>query len=283
MSVIIQGSASPKLSSRLADCLGYKLVRPDVRKFPDGEIYLRIGERLGKEVVVVQSLSPPQNEHLAELLFLMDLCRDMGAEKMVVVVPYLAYARQDRRFKEGEAITIQTISRLLERADKIVTVDAHSPQALSYFGRIEEVRCTPLLGGWLSEKMRLRDPLFLAPDEGSLERVREAAEKAGAEYDYLKKKRLSGRRVRTEKKRLAVRGRDVVILDDIISTGGTVVEACRMLKGARRVLACCVHGLLVGDAVQRMRRAGVERIVCTDTVESKFSLISVAGEVARHL
>jgi len=283
MPVLVSGSASFMLSSRLSRRLGWKLVRPEIRRFPDGEIYLRITSPLeGEEVVVVESLSPPQNEHLAELLLLLDLCRDLGAKKLTAVIPYLAYARQDKRFKEGEAISIKTVGRLLEVADKVLVVEAHSKEALSYFRRIEEVKCFSLLGNHLAT-LGLRNPLFLSPDEGSIERVKEAAEAAGVEFDYLQKERLTGTRVKVERKKIDAKGRDVVILDDIISTGGTVVEACKLLKGARKVLACCVHGLFVGDAVTRMKKAGISRILSTDTVESRHSQITVAPAIAEHL
>jgi len=283
MPVLVSGSASPMLSSELSRTLGWELVKPEVRKFPDGEIYLRITSSLeGEEVVVIESLSPPQNEHLTELLFLLDLCRDLGARKLTALVPYLAYARQDKRFKDGEALSVKTIARLLELADKVVVVEAHSKESLSYFKKVEEVKCFSLLGNYLA-KLGLRDPLFLSPDEGSMERVREAAKAAGADFDCLQKERLSGTRVRIERKRVDASGRDVVILDDIISTGGTVVESCKLLKGARRIWACCVHGLFVGNALERMKSAGVSRILSTDTIESRYSKISVAPALIKHL
>jgi ribose-phosphate pyrophosphokinase len=283
MPVVVQGSASPALSSKLSKEMGWRLVRPEMRRFPDGEIYLRIASGLrGQEVVVVQSLSPPQNEHLVELLLLLDLCRDLGAGRVTAVVPYLAYARQDKRFREGEAVSIKTVARLLEQADRLLLVEPHSGESLSYFRGAQEIRVFKLLGEHLGG-LSLKDPLFLSPDEGSLQRVKEAAEAAGAEFDFLRKERLSGTKVRIERRRPEVAGRDVVVLDDIISTGGTVVEACKLLRGARKILACCVHGLFVGDAVRRMRRAGIKEIFSTDTVESSFSRISVVPAISSHL
>jgi ribose-phosphate pyrophosphokinase len=281
MPVVVQGSASPALSRRLSKELGWRLVRPEVRRFPDGEIYIRITSPM-EEAVVVQSLSPPQNEHLVELLLLLDLCRDLGAKRLTAVVPYLAYARQDKRFKEGEALSIKTVARLLELADKVLVVEAHSKEALSYFKRIEEVKVFRVLGSYLAN-LSLKNPLFLSPDEGSLERVKEAAQVAGAEFDFLKKERLSGTRVKTEWKKIDAEGRDVVILDDIISTGSTMVEAARLVGGGRRVLACCVHGLFSNGALRKMARAGIKEILSTDTVESDQSRISVASPLAKHL
>ncbi len=283
MPVVIQGSASPSLSSKLSKEMGWRLVRPEMRRFPDGEIYLRIAAGLkGQEVVVVQSLSPPQNEHLIELLLLLDLCRDLGAKKVTAVVPYLAYARQDRRFREGEALSIKTVAKVLERADRVLVVEPHSKESFSHFRRAREIRVFTLLGRYLGS-LDLKNPLFLSPDEGSLQRVKEAAQAAGVEFDCLWKERLSDTKVKVEWRKPEVGGRDVVVLDDIISTGGTVVEACKLLKGARKILACCVHGLFVGDAVHRMRSAGIKEIFSTDTVESSFSRISVVSAIASHL
>ncbi len=285
MHALVAGSASPSLAKRLAKSAQAELLRPIVQRFPDGEIYVRLQADLeGKEVAVVQSLSPPQNDHLMELLLLLDLVRDLKAKKILAIVPYLAYARQDRRFQEGEALSVKSVADLLSRRiHKLLTVDAHSQLALSYFScEIEEVRALPYLGKKMLD-LNLRDPLFLAPDEGSAKRVEEAAREAGADFDFLEKERISPTEVRIKPRELKTSGRDVVIMDDIISTGGTVLEACKCIRGARRIWVCCVHGLFVGDSVEKLRKAGVERIVSSDSVETSYSQISLAPLISARL
>jgi ribose-phosphate pyrophosphokinase len=218
---------------------------------------------------------------------MIDAARDLGAKKITAVVPYLAYARQDKRFRAGEAVSLLTISRLIGQAgaDGLITVDLHEEKSVRGFPiPIKNLTAMPLLGKYLN-RLNLRNPAVLGADQGAEERARMVAEELGADYDYLEKKRVTPARVITKPKSLKTRGRDVVIVDDIISTGGTVVEATKILKhqGARRVYAACTHAVLAGNTLQMLRAAGVEKIIATDTIERKESLVSVAQLLARAL
>lgn len=285
---VVVGSASQRLAARVAKGLKCGLVRREIRRFPDGEFYIRLTSRVkGERVAVIQSTCHPQNDNLVELLLTLDAVRDLGAKRVTAVVPYLAYARQDKRFRPGEAVSFNTVLKLIRMAgaDELVTVDVHEGEKIGGKGfPVENLTAMPLLGKFLG-KMNLKDAVAMGGDQGSEERARAVAAEMGAEHDYLEKKRITPTKVLTKPKKLDVRGRDVVIVDDIISTGGTVVEAAKILRrqGARRVYAACTHGVLACDALGRLRAAGVKKIVATDTIERRESLVSVAPLVARAL
>lgn len=286
--MIIQGSASPKLSGRIAKELGAHLSKPELKRFPDGELYVRLTEEpRGREAVVVQSLRPPQDENLFELLLLLDTARDLGAKKVVAVIPYFCYARQDRRFKPGEAISLKTIIKLIEETspDEIITVDIHEDPSLNYFSvPVKNLTAMPLLGKYLSG-IDLKNPVMIGGDQGSEKRAEMVAMELGVDHDYLVKERITPTTVVMRPKRLDVSGRDVIIVDDIISTGSTVVEAAKVLRrqGAKRVYAACTHPVLVGNAIEKLRKAGVEKIIATDTIEREVSLVTVAPLIAKAL
>ncbi len=285
---MVAGSASQKLAPRLAGQLKCKLIVPEIKRFPDGELYIRMpGEVKQKHVFIVQSTCYPQNDNLMELLLLLDLAKNLGARKITAVVPYLAYARQDKRFKPGEAISIKTVSKLIARAgaDELITVDVHESRSKRDFSiPLRSLTAMPLLGMYL-KKMKLKNPAVLGADQGSENRAQIVASKMGADADYLEKKRLTPTKVVSTPKKLDVRGRDVVIVDDIISTGGTVVEAAKILKsqGARDIYAACTHAVLAGNATRILKAAGIKKIIATDTIEREVSLVSVAPLIAHSL
>lgn len=286
--IVVGGSASRKLSWEIARELNCRLSQPEVKSFPDGELYVRIPEDLsGEEVVVVQSTPPPQNENLMELFLLLEAASEQGVRSLRAVVPYLAYARQDKIFKKGEALSLRLVSKFIEEAgaEEVVVVDIHERESLSHFSvPVENVTAAPLLGRYF-RGMGLRDPLFLGPDEKAVQQASRAARELGASFDSLEKERLTPELVVTSGKELQVKDRDAVIIDDIISTGGTIAEAAKILKrcGARRIFAACTHPVLSGNALQKMMDAGVERVVGTNTIENSHSVVSVAPAIVEGL
>jgi ribose-phosphate pyrophosphokinase len=286
--MIIAGSASPRLSARLAKELKCRLVKPEVRRFPDGELYIRLPEETRREhAVVVQTTCNPQDENLMELFFLLDALKDLGARKITAVVPYLAYARQDKRFKPGEAVTLKTVVKLLPEAgaEELITLDIHEQRRIHDFPiPTKNLTAMPVLGKYL-RRVGLRKPLIIGGDEGSEERAKLVAKELGAPYDYLVKRRVSPTKVVVVPKSLDARGHDAVIIDDIISTGGTILKAARVLKrqGALRIYAACTHGVFAEEVLQRLREGGIRRVITTDTIESSASVVSVAPLIAREL
>lgn len=290
--LIVAGSASLRLAERVAKQLKCGLTKPELRRFPDGELYVRIPEGVrGKNVVVIQSTCHSPNENYMELFLLLDAARDMGAEKVTAVIPYLAYARQDKRFEEGEAVSLQTVAKLIESVgtDEVCVVDmhAHRVEKLSKIFSIpaRDLTAAPLLGKEIAENYHLKDPVVIGPDEEAQQWARAAGKAVGADWDFMMKKRLGPEEVEIKPRKLEVRGRDVIVIDDIISTGGTMIEAIKILKkhGARKVYAACTHGVLVGDALKKMRKAGAREVFATDTIESEISKVSVAPLIADAL
>ena len=288
MMTVIATYSSLGLAAKIAKVLADDVVLIEEKVFPDGERYVRVPQRLSGDIVLVHSTHPPQDSRIIELLLTIDALKGAGAERLIVVVPYLAYARQDKRFMEGEPISIGVLLRSIEvaGADVFLTVDIHRPGSLDEWLRIPHLNVLPV--AQLAEyfRDRLREPLVLAPDKGALYRARIAAQILGADYDYLEKRRdrITGE-VKVLPKSLNVKERDVLIIDDIVSTGGTLARAAESIVavGGSRVYAACTHALLVSGALDRVYQAGIEEIVATDTVPSPVSRVSVAEPVARAL
>jgi ribose-phosphate pyrophosphokinase len=282
---VIATSSSLGLAAKLSRLLSRELLVAEEKVFPDGEKYLRIPKRLEGDVLLVHSLHQPQDERFVQLLLAVDAAKGAGASRVIVVVPYFAYARQDKRFLEGEPVSVGALLKAVEAAgaDALAVVDIHKPSSLDEWLRIPHFNVLPVgeLAGYFRGK--LRDPVVLAPDKGALHRAQLAAQALGAEYDYLEKSRdrVTGE-VKIAPKSVDVGGRDVLFIDDIISTGGTLVAAAKevLALGAKRVYAACTHALLVSGALDKLYAAGVEEVVATDTVPSPVSRVSVAEPIA---
>lgn len=276
----------------IARLAGLNLVKVYHKVFPDGERYVRVESGVsGEDVLVVQSLSPPQDSSIIEAMLIADALLGAGARRVVLLAPYLAYSRQDRRFLPGEPVSVEVVLRALWASGYrgLYTVEAHKKEPLKKFpGEAESI--SPYK--YMAEKIGLEggDYLVLAPDLGAFERAREFAESIGAPYDYLVKKRdrVTGE-VRVEPKELPVKGKRVVIVDDIISTGGTVARATRLLleQGAVDVSVVVAHALLVGGALEKLRSAGVSRVYAANTlprVEDRLvSYIDIAPLLAEYV
>jgi ribose-phosphate pyrophosphokinase len=271
---IVAGPSSPLLAKRIAERLKVKLAQTIFKRFPDGELYVRI--ECGDDVAVVQSIN--SNDDLVFLMLMLDA---LDGKNVTAVIPYMGYARQDRRFKEGEAISIRAVAKMVEGyAGRVISVNVHSREAAKHFRKLDEVDAMPLLG----KHFENQDVVMISPDVGSYERVKLAAKTAGCEFDYMEKRRIDAERVEIKPKTLDVRGRRVVLVDDIISTGGTIIEAAKMLLGDAKIIeAACIHAVLSDYALNKLYSAGISRIVATDTVEACVSEISVAELIADSL
>ena len=291
--IIVPGPASKNLGEKIAGALGVKACPVEHRFFPDGESYIRYTASVeGETAVIVQTTSPPQDTHLMQLFLMASTAKDLGVEMVICVVPYLAYARQDERFLDGEAFSLDIVVNMLEKAgaDHLIVFDAHNADSLlrmqkRYKIRMESLSATPLLAEYL-KKQGFSGAYSLSPDEGSVHRAEMGHQVLGGGYGFFEKERdLRTGEIEMTVKDVEIRGKDAVIFDDIISSGGTMAQAVAGLRsqGARRIAAACTHALFMGDADNRIREAGADIIVSTDTVETEYSKVSVAGLVSEHL
>jgi ribose-phosphate pyrophosphokinase len=286
---IIPGPASKQLGEKVAELLGTEAVPLVFKNYPDGESYVRLeGAVQNDEVAIIQTTSPPQDTRLIQLAFIADAAKRHGATKTTAVVPYLAYARQDKVFLPGEALSIEAVARMLKVAgiDSLITVNVHQAKALAKFPfPAKTISAIPLLAEYFKKK-GFEKAFALAPDEGALWLAEEASMILGGECDFLEKHRdLYTGQVAMKKKAFNVYGKTVMIFDDLISTGGTVALAARIMKelGADKIYAACVHPLLIGDAEKRILEAGVEEIIGTDSVLSHVSKVSLAPLISEAL
>ena len=275
---IIGGPASQLLAGRVSEILKDNLLVSEFRKFPDGELYTRIMDGTsGSDVTIIQSTVTDSD--FVSLLQLIDACRD--APRINVVIPYMGYARQDKQFKTGEPVSARAIAKAI-KADTVYTINIHDESVLDHFdAKAVNLDATPVIGKYI-KNLELKDPLILSPDDGAIGLAQNASRDLGIEYDFLEKTRLNGETVSIKPKNLAVKGRDVIILDDIISTGGTMSETITLLRsqGAHDVYTACVHAVLSNNAVLKLFKAGVKAIIATDTIDKGVSVASAAPVIA---
>jgi len=302
--MIISGSASQDLAAQVARELGEELCHVEFKKFPDGERYLRIDGVIDEEVTIIQSTAYPQDENLMELLFLISNVKDLGAKYVRVIVPYMGYARQEKRFNPGEAVSAKIVSNLIESAgaDEFITFNIHEECVLDFFSiKTENVSAVPAIADYINTNYIQKDnlnPIVIAPDKGAYGFASEMAEILGCECSYLSKVRLGPDKVETRIVDVrcdesgdsmvnvdAVKGKNAFIIDDIIATGGTIVNAINILKqyGAESVDVCCVHPILVNGGTVRIYAAGADKIISTNSISNDTSRVSLASTIAKIL
>ncbi|MFH0861336.1 MAG: ribose-phosphate diphosphokinase [Candidatus Altiarchaeota archaeon] len=283
--LVFGSSNSEDLAWEVSKNLNAGLGKLEVQKFPDGELYVRVDSDVkGEELAVIKRTRT--SDDLIELILTLDALRDSGARLIHTVLPYMIYSRQDKRFKKGEALSAKTLLKVLdELSDDITTVNCHflreSDERVYHSVRIRNLDAIPQIVDYFRDK--IRRPLVIAPDKGSMPYAQEAAELLDCEFNHLQKKRVSGKEVIIKSKELDVTRNDILILDDMISTGGTIAEAAKVIRGwkPQSINVGCVHGLFLNGIEQF--KGTVDRLVCTNTLQTPISKVSVSDIIAGDL
>ncbi|HQB98919.1 MAG TPA: ribose-phosphate diphosphokinase [Methanospirillum sp.] len=277
---IVSTQRSQVLASRLGVALNIPIIDARWQKFPDGEIYVRADSPAEKVIICGSYLT---SDDLVELLLLKDI---YNYSDISLVIPYMGYARQDKQFNPGEPLSARAVAQVLGRdVSQVLTVNVHEKSVLKYFNTKSTDISLSIPAAKFIETLSLENPLILSPDEGAHNLAKDVASIGKWETDYLQKTRMSGDHVIIEPKSVQVQGRDVVILDDIISTGGTQATAASMLfnQGVRSLHTVGIHGVLTSGAYARLTSAGISSISCSDTIERACSTFTAAGALAKYL
>jgi len=268
---IIAGTANPMLAQEIADYLGISLLDCKISRFRDGEVNLRINETVrGAEVYIVQPTGSPAAENLMELLIIIDACRRASAKEIAAVIPYYGYARQDRKTQPRDPICAKLVANLLTAAgaDRVLTMDLHAGQIQGFFDiPVDNLLALPIIAKYLMEK-DLGDIVVVAPDVGGVGRARELAHRLDGDLAIVDKRRPKANVAEAMHIIGDVEGKVAILVDDIIDTGGTIVQAANLLlkEGAKEVYACCSHPVFSPPATERLAESGIKEVVVTNSI-----------------
>ena len=296
---VFSGSAHPLLAREIADYLGISVGQARLRRFPDTEVSFQIDENIrGTDVFIVQPTSAPVDEHLVELMIMIDAFRRSSAARITAVIPYYGYARQDRKDKPRVPISAKLVANVLSAAgtNRVLTMDLHKAQIQAFFDiPVDHLFAAPVIIEYLSRR-GYPDLTIVSPDAGGAERARAYAKRLGAELAVIDKRRTEDGTAEVMNVIGDVEGRTCIIQDDIIDTAGTIQKAAHALAKAKaaRVLACAVHGVLSGPAIQRIEESPLDELIVTNTIPdtpqrercSKIKVLSVArllGQAIRSI
>lgn len=289
---IIAGSGAPKLGRDVAARMNAEVIEFETRRFPDGERYVKLnGDCRGKSIGIIQSTYKDPDELLMEFVMLADAAHGAGAVKVLGIFPYLAYLRQDARFHRGEALSSRVFARMIKSSDvsRLVAVDPHLHR-IHDLNQLFHIPTTSLsamqdLATYVSQHFKLNDPIVVAPDEEASQWASKAASSLKVGYTIAKKVRLGDASVKISFEGPRMSRRDVLVVDDIVSTGGTVARMAVALKelGAGRIIVLVTHGLFTPGAYHKIRTSGVDEVVATDSVPNEYSFVSVAPLIAKNL
>ena len=271
---IFSGLANPRLSQSIADYLGVPLGRVSLGRFPDGEISCKIDEDVrGRDVFLVQPTCPPVNEHLMELLVMIDSCRRASAEKITAVIPYFGYARQDRKDEGRVPITAKLVANLITRAgaNRVLTMDLHAAQIQGFFDvPVDHLYAAPVLNEHFQNTIPdVEDVVIVSPDEGSIKRALGHAKRIGGSVAIIDKRRTSATTtVQANILGGPIEGRVALMFDDLISTAGSIQGAAKVLHdhGVKEIHVGVTHAVLCGPAMERLRDANLASLVCTNSI-----------------
>lgn len=288
---IFSANSHPVLAKKIADYLGISVGNSEVGTFSDGEIFLNIGETVrGSDVFVVQSTCNPVNHNIMELLIMIDAFKRASAGRITAVIPYFGYARQDRKAKARDPISAKLVADLIATAgaDRVLTMDLHAPQIQGFFNiPVDHLLGVPVLSKYFKEKHKCcsSDTVVVSPDLGSVTRARNFAQRLDVPIAIIDKRRPRANVAEVMNVIGDVNGKSVILVDDMIDTAGTITQGAQALldRGAKKVFACCTHGVLSGPAIERLKDSCIDELVILDTIPipkekhlDKITTLSVA-------
>ncbi len=296
--VLVSGSANPKLSKDISSILDVPLVNPQVVRFANGETFCEIEKNVrGADVFVIQSTSTPVNDNLMELLIIIDALKRASADSITAVIPHYGYARQDRKASPRTPITAKLVADLITvaGASRVMTMDLHAGQIQGFFNiPFDNIYSSPVLLEYIKANLITENSIFVSPDAGGVDRVRHYAKKVKADIAMIDKRRTGKNIAKAMNVVGDVSGKDCIIIDDMIDTAGTLVEACDALKnnGAKSIVACATHPIFSKPAIQRIEESNsLDRVVVTNTINltpeaeacQKISVVSVAEILSKSI
>ncbi len=271
---LLTGNSNKNLSQKISKFLKNRLVNSSIRKFSDGEIYIEINENIrGNSIFVIQSVSSPANDNLMELLLCIDALKRSSAKNITAVIPYFGYARQDRKVVPRTSISAKLVSNLIAKAgaDRVVTVDLHAGQIQGFFDiPVDNLFATPIFARHVRKKIKTKNLICIAPDVGGTERARALGKLLNVGLAIVDKRRPKAGQSQVMNIIGDVRGKTCIIVDDIIDSGGTIVNAAAALKkrGAKDVHVYVTHGVLSGGAENKIKKSNIKNLVITDTIDN---------------
>ncbi len=294
---LLSGTGNLELSKKIAQNLKLKLVNSNIKRFADGEIYVEINENIrGNSIFVIQSISTPANDNLMELLICIDALRRSSAKNITAVIPYFGYARQDRKVVPRTAISAKLVSNLITNAGahRIVTVDLHAGQIQGFFDiPVDNLFSTPIFSKHIKKYISNKNIICVAPDVGGVERARALGQKLNVGLAIVDKRRSAPGKSKVMNIIGNVKGKNCLLVDDIIDSGGTIVNAAKALKekGAKDVYVYVTHGVLSGNAVEQINNSKIKKLILTDTIDnsnkikksSKIVVLSISNLMAEAI
>ena len=271
---LLAGNSNKQLSQKISKFLKSKLVHSSIRKFSDGEIYIEINENIrGNSIFLIQSISSPANDNLMELLLCIDALKRSSAKNITAVIPYFGYSRQDRKVVPRTSISAKLVSNLITKAgaDRVVTVDLHAGQIQGFFDiPVDNLFSTPIFSRHIKEKFNNKNLICVAPDVGGVERARALGRNLDIGLAIIDKRRPAPGKSQVMNVIGNVKEKKCIIVDDIIDSGGTIVNAAEALlkRGAKEVHVYVTHGVLSGEAVEKIKKSKIKNLVLTDTIDN---------------
>ncbi len=277
--ILFTGTSNPELGKKIADYLGMSLGKARFTQFPDGETFVKVEDDIrGRDVYFIQSTCTPVNDSLMELLLFVDSARRASAKRITVVIPYYGYARQDRKDEGRTPITAKLVANMVAAAgsDRVLTMDLHAMQIQGFFDiPVDNLLAEPVLSKYYAAK-GIDDLVLVSPDVGNVKRARVYAQRLGADLAIIDKRRVSGDTVETSHLIGDVKDRAVLMVDDMISTAGTICSAAKLCQdqGAKKIFVGATHGVLCGPAVERLAAAPIDEVVVTDTIPVSADILA---------